>query len=115
MGMQENPGSGYVVKVTDLIRLLPDDDQAKALEMMEEFDEESICGFLCKSLPDSVLHPVEVFMLGDEDTPCEEMECNILYAILDEDDLFEKVPTTKRQEIVSKGIVPILGNWSMFG
>jgi hypothetical protein len=117
MSMRENPGGGFVAKVEALISLLPVENQQEAREILADWLNEkwSLCDYLCDFLPEHFPRPVEVFMLGDEDTPDGEMERGIVYAIFEEDDLYERVPSAKLKAMEAKGVRPQFSNWTVWG
>jgi hypothetical protein len=117
MSMREYPTSGFVVKAEALIPLLPITNQQEAREILADWLNEkwSLCDYLGDFLPEHFPRPVEVFELGAEDTPDEEMERGVVYAVFDEDDLYEMVPTSKMQEMDANGAKPQYRNWSTWG
>jgi hypothetical protein len=115
MGMKENVGSGYIVPVRKLIECLPANKQEEAEEALDNWSEGGLPEFIEIHLPEQFPQPVELFQLGDEDTPDENMERGEVYAIFDESDLYTKVEKPELKELRRVGIKPSFSNWSIFG
>ena len=117
MSMQDNPSGGFVVKAEALISLLPVENQQEAREILADWLNEkwSLCDYFCDFLPEHFPRPVEVFELGAKDIPDSEMVRGVVYAIFDNDDLYEMVPTAKMQAMEANGVKPQYGSWKFLG
>ena len=51
MSMKDNPGCGYVLAVAELIAALPQPHQAKATELLDDHDLETLQELLSQRLP----------------------------------------------------------------
>ena len=116
MSMKECPASGYVVPVTALKKLIPEEfhkDFDSLLNSEDGIDIEIIENFLDKHLPPIFSTP-EIFLPRDEDTMDGDMEYGIAYAIFDESELFDKQPKKTYLELKKLEIIPVFANWSIF-
>lgn len=118
MGMQENPSSGYVIKVSTLAEHFLDDveDHRRLAKLLDDCDYDEIRKLLEKAIPYNIPCPSSVFILSDVDTGDGELETGVAYAWFDEEDLYEKQEKAElirlRKEI---GEVPTLHSWTMYG
>ena len=112
MSQQEYPNFGYVVKASNLLLLLPSDSRAEfeALLVEENFEIAAKLFREHSNFPEP-----HFFRLGDEDTPDEDMERGELYAMFDEDDLFEKKLSLVGESMQQLGVEPKLQRWSIWG
>ena len=119
MGMAESPCGGYVMKAADLIPLIANErKRAKAARLLDEGDEDGLHAFLVSNLPKTVLAPESCFVLGDEDTPDDNLEVGVVYAYYEETDLYVKTPTAAMRELKSRlgeGNEPKAAGWTKFG
>lgn len=117
MGMRENPGSGFIVPVIQLIQnCLPKDKQAEALDILDTgWNAGGLPEFLAEHLPDELPQPEELFELADEDTPGDDMEQGVVYARFDESDLYSRMEKPALKELHRLGINPTEASWSIWG
>ena len=115
MSMRDNPGCGYVLPVTDLITALPQPDQAKATELLDNHDFEALQELLSQYLPSPLPRPAEIFVLGDDDSS-DDLEQGITYARFDEGDLYIKVERPAIQALLQAiGQKPEFSQWTVWG
>lgn len=112
--MREFPASGYVVPVSDLVKLLTPMEQEKVGRLIEEGDRDDIAKYLNDNLPGD-FPGLEVYCPADEDTVDEPMERGVWYAVFDESDLFVKKKSVGHEALNTAGIEPTLSHWSVWG
>jgi len=118
--MRDNPCNGFVMPAVDLIPALRCECREEAKECLEDGDCESLLDLFNGGLPANLPCPqfprvAEVFRLGDEDTPDENMEVGELYVRFDEDELYTRKETPQMEALKLMGIEPKKCNWSVFG
>ena len=120
MSMRDCPCRGFVVKAVDLIPALRIEYQNEAKELLEEAACDALHDLFTNGLPANLPFPqfprvAEVFRLGDEDTPDEDMEIGELYVRFDEDELFTRKETPQMEALKVMGIEPKECSWSIYG
>jgi hypothetical protein len=108
--------TGYLVKASDLTKLLPERVKAKYATAVDEGDWERAALLATENWPPQ-LPPIEtIFTLSDDaEFEDEGIHKGEMYAMFDESDLYKKVPTLAHSNLMVEGITPILRNWVDFG
>ena len=109
MGMREYPTTGHILQFSKFKQFLP----ADKLEECETGDD--FLDLLQLHIPEELPHPEMVFILDDEDTPGEGMECGVWYVYFDELSLYEKKLTSAGQKLKEMVGLPSEETWSAFG
>jgi hypothetical protein len=115
MSCKDNPCSGYVVPVEDLIPALPHEHQARANELLADNDYEAMQELLTERLPAVLPRPEQVFVFGDEDTS-DDLTSGGMYVEFAESDLYVKVEKPCLKAFLQAiGKKPEYCLWSMWG
>jgi hypothetical protein len=114
MSMREFPTSGYVVPVSDLVKLLTPMEQERIGRLIEDGDRDGIEHYLNDNLPGD-FPGLEVYCPADEDTVDEPMERGIWYAVFDESDLYEKKLSARGEALNKAGVKVVAAHWSVWG
>ncbi len=106
---------GYLVKASELTKLLPKDVQRKYASFVEEGNWEDARKIACEFWSD-YLPPIEtIFTLSDEaEFDDEGLQRGEMYAMFDESTLYKKVPTLAHSNLMVEGIKPINRAWVDF-
>ena len=111
MSIHEIPVSGYVVPVSSLKKLIPEEfhkDFDSLLNSEKNINTEKIENFLYTCLP----FPMpEIYLPRDEDTMDGNMEYGIPYAVFSESDLFMYQPKEIYTKLEELDITPVLTSW----
>ncbi len=116
MSMKNYSSHGYLVKASELTKLLPTQFQRQYTAAVEGGDWEKAKGILDDHFPDQ-LPPVEcVFTMSDDaELDDDQLQKGEVYAQFDETDLFKKVPTLPHANLMVEGIKPIFRSWVDYG
>lgn len=112
MSSQEHPCSGYVIEVSALRSLLPE-NLLPAFDLLDNDDD--VFEFLNDNLPNELPHPSSVFTLSQEDSS-DDLEIGVQYAYFDESDLYELVPSPAHLALAYKinKLITARASWSTF-
>lgn len=115
MGMREHPCAGHVVPVAELYARFPGLESLVREWEAVALDPEDIERWLRERWDSQWPDLLSVFALGDEDTPGEGLEPDVLYVLLDDDQMYERVPTPALRQLRKDGISPRFAIWSIWG
>jgi len=122
MSNREYPNSGYVIRADKLVVLLKEEDRQEYLDALEDGKQDNdftkAFDILWSQLPEDNLMcmPHTLFMLCDTDTPGENLEYGVVYAVFNENDLYEYIATVNLNKFIDKiGETPQHSNWSIWG
>lgn len=106
---------GYLVKASELTKLLPKDVQRQYASFVEDNDWEN-ARKIAEEFWSDYLPTIETIFVLDDDAEFEdeELQKGEMYAIFAEENLYKKVPTLKHSNLMVEGIKPILHNWVDF-
>ena len=115
MGSRNVGCSGYVLRASELARVLAPDKQDEYMVLLSQDKEpEVILDWLRDNLPAGVVRPSEMFMTREDIFDTDEMEMDELYALFNEDDLYMRIPTSGFTELMSRGVKPEQCSWVVF-
>jgi hypothetical protein len=118
MSMRDYPCSGYVIPLGSLEKVLPEEKKAEFKTLLEgieegERDTNEVVEFVVKnSLKD--IPSFDVFLIGDEDNPGDDLETGLYYACFPEDDLYIRVEKREYTNMKKLGIELQFSNWSHY-
>ncbi len=118
MSSTENPFSGYVIEAVKLEQtFLNSDHLDQWTELCDNLAFEGLVEFCDENLPLNVPRPSSFFMLDSgNDTSDGDLSYDVIYAMFDEEDLYERRPKAQlveMQQLIGSG--PEHHNWTMFG
>ncbi len=114
MSMKSIGASGYIVKASDLTKLLPAEVQDEFTKAIENKDYQAVDDIL-NDAPDSFPTFESAFVLNAEDE-ADNLEHNIVYVCFQDEDLFiPKVNTVGHNFLLNAGIKPEFERWSTWG
>lgn len=112
--MKTYGASGYVIKASELIPLMPNEFQSEFKKAIADGDIETI-DELSEHLPDEFPVFEGAFVLSDEDEATDNLEVGEMYINFAESDLYEKIPKPGLGFLESKGITPAYERWVVWG
>ena len=116
MGMQEHPCSGYILPAMELRGLLPIEFREEFEKAILDYNMDDVGDFLANYLPDNLPRFSDVFVLDHTDTPCNNMDIDVMYVYYEEDELYVKQPTNRLVNLQQSGIsAPRHKEWSVWG
>ena len=113
MSMKHISGSGYVIELSALIKVVPEAHRKEFQDLLEN-EEPDFEDFFENPEKFPYPAPEEIFMFGDEDDT-EDLEKMVRYAIFAESDLFVKRPTQIMCELIDNNIEPKFHRWTVWG
>jgi hypothetical protein len=115
MSMHNYSCTGYLVKASDLTKLLPARQQEAYKTAVENGDWETANEILGEHFPEQLPSVETVFTMADEaefdDAGLQKGEMYVQFA---EEDLYKKVPTLAHSNLMVEGITPVRHSWVDF-
>lgn len=114
MSNRNSGASGYVVALSDLRKVMGDENMERVIAATDDGDVEEITDLVNSLLP-AEFPPVEsVFILAPEDES-DDLEQDVWYACWDDSDLYVKVSTPELLMLNAKGVSPQFRQWVVWG
>lgn len=116
MSMNNYANHGYVVKVSDLAKFIPNAGRrAKFLTLVDEKanDMEALAEAVDKYLPPGF--PAMGLMILNDECESDDLEIGVPYAMFDEADLFEMTPSKFHENLNKNGVRPTMSQWVTWG
>jgi hypothetical protein len=116
MGMHNYANTGYIVSAEKLKVLLPKNKQEKYLELLDQWEDgEAVLEFLNENMMEGIdVGPTDMFKMT-EDIESEDLEIGTIYAVFEEEDLYQSVPKPELKSLNGIGIKPEFGRWVTWG
>ena len=110
--MHNYSSHGYLVKASDLTKVLPARFQKEYAAAVDEGDYETAMELAEANMPEQLPAPEAIFTLADDaEFDDDELQKGEMYAMFDEGDLYKKVPTVVHSNLIVEGIKPIYHSW----